>query len=73
LGNSFTHFEFTTAGNANLLAADEKELAYQCVLLALQKKPDSPARCRIIPFSLGRTKPAALLLLTHFQDANPGT
>jgi hypothetical protein len=31
LGNSFTHFEFTTAGNANLLAADEKELAYQCV------------------------------------------
>jgi hypothetical protein len=31
LGNSFTHFEFTTAGNANSLAADEKELAYQCV------------------------------------------
>jgi hypothetical protein len=51
LGNSFTHFEFTTAGNANLLAADEKELAYQCVLLALQKKlPIRPPDAELYPF-----------------------
>jgi len=74
LGNSFTHFEFTTAGNANSLAADEKELAYQCVCYWRFKRSFRFARqMQIIPLSIGRTKPAASLLLTHFQDANPDT
>ncbi len=44
-----------------------------CATGASKEASNSPARCRIIPFSLGRTKPTAILLVTHFQDANPDT
>jgi len=39
LGNSFTHFEFTTAGNARFAGGGRKGIGVPvCVLLALQRK-----------------------------------
>ena len=57
-----------------MLAADEKELAYQCVCYWRFKRSFRFARQmqNYTPF-LRANEACSILLLTHFQDANPGT
>jgi len=62
MGNTFTHIEFTTAGNARFAGGGRKGIRGRtsvCDYWRFKRSSRFARQMQNIPFSLGRTKPAA--------------